>query len=895
MNPKHFLTISLGIVIAVFAACVNKTNKKKDLASEGLEIEKRVEELLTMMTLEEKVRQLDMYSGSNFLSNSVLDTNKAKKAVENLGIGSIHDFYPKTAKDANDVQRFVIENSRLGIPAIFIEEGLHGYQGIKSTTFPVPIGIGSTWNPDLARTIGRVVGTEARSKNVHMLLAPVLGIGREPRWGRTEETFGEDTYLATQMGVSVVMGMQGNKLSDHNSVVSEPKHYGGHSAPAGGRNTASVFVGERELRSAYLPVFEAAVKKGNAQGIMAAYHELDGVPCAGNKWLLNDVLRDEWDFRGFVLSDLGAIRRLKSVFHSAEDDKGVIIQSLKAGMDMQFYDFPSDVFQGSIIEAVQNGELDIAVLDRAVRNVLRVKFKLGLFDSPFVNEDLEDSVYHSKEHQQIALQAAKESIILLKNEEKILPLSKDKVKSIAVLGDLSDLSLLGGYSPKNVEAVTVLEGLKNKVGGNIEITHGKGITANKYLTSISADNLFVEKDVNGIRVEYYNNPELQGEPNLIRNEDDFIMGWYNLSPAPGIDDFFSARLTSFLKPDIDGKYKIHIRTGNKIRYYFDNKLVYDGWDKNSKSNEGITIDLKEGQYYPIKIEFSKTEIFARMYVNWAMINKSANAKNDLLKQAVNYAKSSDVAVVVIGENSAEVGEGKGKMNLNLEPAEMELLQAVEATGTPTVLVLLNGRPLTINWAAENLDAILETWYAGEFSGDAVADILFGDYNPSGHLPISFPKYVGQLPLYYNHKPSFDHAYVDGDANPLFSFGHGLSYTTFNYSNLCLSKNKTQANDSVIVSVDITNTGEYAGADVVQLYINDKVSKVVTPVIELKGFKKIFLEPGKTKTISFTLGFNELHLWNLNMEKEVEPGVFEIMIGMSSENIVLRDRFEVINN
>lgn len=799
---------SFFFIALIFASCNGQqstdTISNKDESANV--IEQRVNKLLAQMTLEEKVRQLDMYSGSRFLSNSVLDTAKASKEVANLGIGSIHDFYPKTAKDANDVQRFIIENSRLGIPAIYIEEGLHGYQGFEATTFPVPIGIGSTWNSGLAYKMGRVIGTEARSKNVHMILAPVLGIGREPRWGRIEETYGEDTYLASKLGVSVVKGMQGNNLSDNNAVVSEPKHYGAHSAPAGGRNTASVFVGEREARTAFLPVFEAAVKEGNAQGIMAAYHELDGIPCAANKWLLTDVLRNEWGFDGFVLSDLGAIRRLNTVFHTAKDDKGVIIQSLQAGMDMQFYDFPSEVFQGSIIEAINNGEMEMSVLNRAVKNVLRVKFKLGLFDNPYIDENLENEVYHCAQHQEIALQAAKESIVLLKNKDNVLPISKERVKSIAVLGDLADLSLLGGYSPKNVRAITVLEGIQNSVGNEVEIKYCKGISANKYLTSISADNLYIDEAKQGVRVEYFNNQDLDGEPDLIRNEDDFIMNWYNLSPAPGIDDFFSARITAFIKPDIDGKYKIHIRTGNNIRYYFNHQLVYDSWDNNGGTNDGITLDLQAGKSYPIKIEFSKTQLFARMNVNWALEENPATENNHLLKKATDYAKTSDIAIVVLGENSAEVGEGKGKMNLDLEPAEINLLKAVQQTGTPTVLVMLNGRPLTVNWAAQNVHAILETWYAGEFSGKAIADVLFGDYNPSGRLPVTFPKFVGQLPLYYNHKPSFGHDYVDGDAKPLFCFGHGLSYTTFEYTNLKLSDNNIKPEQQITVSVDVTNTG-----------------------------------------------------------------------------------------
>lgn len=892
---SNTINLFLGTFLLIgFNSCEEDLDKsRKEKEKNPLILERRLDELLVQMTIEEKVRQLDMYNGSELTSNNSLDSQKARSIVGDIGIGSVHDFYPSTAKDANDVQRFIIEHSRLGIPAIFIEEGLHGYQGSKATTFPVPIGVASTWNPDLAFKMGRVVASEARAKNVHMLLAPVLGISREPRWGRTEETFGEDTYLASKIGVSVVRGLQGNSLSDNNAVVSEPKHYGVHSAPAGGRNTASVFVGEREARTSFLPVFEMAVKEGNAQGIMAAYHELDGVPCSSSKWLLSEVLRGEWGFDGFVLSDLGAINRLNSTFHVAKNDKEAIIQALEAGMDMQFYDFPNDVFQNSIIEAVTDGEMDTKVLDRAVRNVLRVKFRLGLFDNPYIDEQLEEKVYHSEDNQKLAKEVGSESIILLKNDENILPLSKDKVKSIAVLGDLSNVSLLGGYSPKNIEAVTVLEGIRKKVGEHVEIKHSKGISVTKYLTDISGDNLYVDKEKKGVRVEYFNNLKLEGTADVVRVEDDFIMNWHNLSPAPGIDDFFSARLTAFIKPDIDGRYKIQVGTSNNFRYYVDDELVYDSWEKNAKRNNGIILDLKAGQYYAIKIEFSKTEFFARLGVNWSIVEEAASAKNNILKQAKSYAETSDVAIVVLGENAAEVGEGKGKMNLDLEPAERELLEAVHSTGTPVILVLMNGRPLTINWSVENVSAILETWYAGEFSGDAIADVLFGDYNPSGRLPITFPKSVGQLPMFYNHKPSFSAAYVDGDAKPLFPFGYGMSYTTFQYSNLKLSKSEITQNEFVKVSVDIKNTGKMEGADVVQLYINDIVSSLVTPVIELKGFKKVYLQPNETRNIEFVLTPDEFSLWNIEMERVVEPGAFSIMIGHSCENIALTDTLHVI--
>ena len=575
----------------IFSACSGKNNVNFLYKDSSLPVEERVENLLEKMTTEEKVRQLDMYNGGDLISNGSLNATKAKEAIGVLGVGSIHDFYPTNAKASNEVQKFIINNSRLGIPAIIIEEGLHGYVGQKATAFPVSIGAASTWNPSLIFQMGRAVATEARSKGVHMLLAPVLGIAREPRWGRTEETYGEDSYLASEIGVSYIKGLQGNKLSDHDAVVSEPKHFAVHSAPAGGRNTSPVFIGEREARSAFLPVFEKAVKEGKAKGIMAAYHDLDGVPCASNKWLLTDVLRDEWGFDGFVLSDLGAIRRLYDKLNTADSEKDAIVQSLEAGMDMQFYDFSHNIFQQSIIDAVEKGEMDMKILDRAVKNVLRVKFELGLFDNPYIDEKLSDKVYHSKENQKLAHKIGNESIILLKNDGNLLPLSRAKTKSIAVLGDLSNKGLIGGYSPKNVEIISVLDGLKRKVGNNIKIKHSMGIPLSKIYTTISAENLFTDnKKTQGVIAEYFNNLELKGKPDVTKIEKDFTFYWANLSPEPGINDYFSLRLKTFIKQEIDGKYKLRIESRDKIRCYFNGKLIYSNWDDNTQLKNKIILD-----------------------------------------------------------------------------------------------------------------------------------------------------------------------------------------------------------------------------------------------------------------------------------------------------------------
>jgi len=739
MKTLYSSKLLLLLTILFFVSCHSSGPAYKNAA---LPVEKRINDLLSRMTLEEKAAQLDMLSAANSILTKAGDIKEDSvvRFIDSMSIGSIHDFYPETAALANKIQRHAVEKTRLGIPILFIEEGLHGYCGKGSTDFPIPLGSASSWDTTMVYNIGRVIATEARAHGIHFLLCPNLDLAREPRWGRTEETYGEDVYLNSRMAVNMVKGMQGDDLKNDNAVVAEPKHFGIHGIPENGSNTGPVYIGEREARSTHLYVFEKAVTEGKAHGIMAAYHDIDGIPCVSNPWLLTDLLRKEWGFDGMVVTDLGAIRRLLEPHYTAENPKDAISQAINAGVDMQFYDFPHSVFQKSVVEAAKDGTIPKEKLDRAVAAVLRVKFELGLFDNPYTDESLLANVFHSADHQELALEAGRKSIVLLKNEGNLLPLKKN-IKRLALIGNLATVSSIGGYVPREAKGVTVYEGLKKKFGETVQI-------------------------------------------NLIQ-------------------------------PD------------------------------NSNSKEYC----------------------------------------DRITRAV---AASDAAIVVLGETDREVGEGKDRQNLNLNPADVEMLQAAAKGGKPFVSVLLNGRPLVFAPVAENSAAILEAWFPGESGGDAIADVLFGNYNPSGKLTVSLPKYQGQLPDYYSKKPSSFRNYKDGNGEPLYAFGHGLSYSTFEYSNLKITPAEPAIKDVITVNVDVKNTGAVDGTETVQLYVRDKIASVTTPEKALKGFSQVFLKAGETKTVTMLIRPEE-HLWLINqqMKRVVEPGEFEFMIGASSSDIKLK--------
>ena len=731
-----FLLLALG-------AAGQKPPAKYPYQNAALPVETRVSDLLSRMTTEEKIMQLDMFWGKEITAMTgheatSYSADSVLKRMGKTGIGSVHDFYPVGADLANKIQHDALEKTRLGIPVLFIEEGLHGYEGFGSTSFPVPLALSGAWDTALIHRIGRVIGTESRAHGINMILGPVLCLPRDPRWGRVEETYGEDPYLDAANGVAIIKGMQGNDLRKPDAVIAEPKHFSVHGIPEAGSNTAPVNIGEREARSSFLYVFEKAVREGGALAMMAAYSEIDGIPCVDNKWLLTEVLRKEWGFKGFVLSDLGAIRMSLENHAVAGSISDALAQTFKAGMNMQFYDFGHAEFLAAMKQVVGNKMLSTAELNKAVHDVIRVKFLLGLFDNPYVDTSLLSKVFHSADHQALALKAAQESICLLKNDNGLLPF-KQNIHSVAVIGELATSTYLGGYANKEGKAVSILDGLKQRAGNRLQVQYEKG---------------------------------------------------------------------------------------------------YDG----------------------------------------------DSLPPEAAQKALDLVKASDITVIVIGENTKQVGEGKDRAHLDLGEAQLNLVKAVYATGKPVVAILSNGRPLCINWVAEHIPSIVESWFLGETAGLAIADVLLGNVNPSGKLPMTFPRSVGQIPLYYNHKPTSRHNYVDEASTPLFSFGHGLSYTSFEYADMNITPAQIPVNGTATVTITIKNTGPVEGTEVAQLYVRDIVGSVTTPVMSLRGFQRVSLRPGEKQTVQFKVNREALSLWNRQMKQVVEPGEFKIMIGSSSKDI-----------
>ena len=719
-----------------------------------LPIDRRLADLLSRMTVDEKIAQLDMYWGKELAQMqgheaAAFDPGKTAASLGAEGAGSVHDLYPLSAAVANDIQRYAMEKTRLGIPVLFIEEGLHGYSGKGSTSFPIPLQLSAAWDTVLLHDIGRAIATESRAHGVDMLLAPVLCLPRDPRWGRVEETYGEDPWLDARNGVAMVKGLQGRGVDRPDAVIAEPKHFAVHGIPEAGSNTAPVNMGEREARSSFLYVFEKAVREGGALSMMAAYSELDGIPCVDNHWLLTDVLRKEWGFKGFVLSDLGAIKMSLENHHVVANPAQALARSLNAGLNMQFYDWPHAEFRKAMHEALQQHYLTEARLDSAVRDVLRVKFLAGLFDHPYTDTTLVEKVFHTPEHRQLALKAATEGICLLKNDGGLLPIKPD-VHKITLVGPLATSEYLGGYSNGEGKAISVLDGLRQRAGNRFTI---------RYEAGYSKDSA--------------------GSPDAVRD--------------------------------------------------------------------------------------------------------------------------ADLVIVALGEDPAIVGEGKDRAHLELSDSQLDLVKNIVATGKPVVTLLANGRPLCIDWVATHVPSIVETWFSGEQGGLAIADILLGNANPSGRLPMTFPRSEGQIPYYYNHKPTSGHHYVDEKDSPLFAFGHGLSYTHFEYSNLRVTSTASQEGagagprsnpHTYEVEFDVTNTGSMAGDEIAQLYLRHKVSSVTTPAIALKGFARVHLEPGRSQTLHFPLGPDALAIWNTEMKRVVEPGSCEIMVGASSTDIRLTANLDV---
>ncbi|HVW59039.1 MAG TPA: glycoside hydrolase family 3 N-terminal domain-containing protein [Puia sp.] len=764
----------------------NKNGVKDVFEDPAQPVERRISDLLSRMTLEEKTCQTATLYGYGRVLKDSLSTPGWKNEVWKDGIANIDEelnsvarnpkaatslSYPfsRHAEAINTVQRWFVEQTRLGIPVDFTNEGIHGLNHDRATCLPAPIGIGSTWDKDLVLAAGRTVGKEAKSLGYTNVYAPILDLARDPRWGRTLECYGEDPFLVAEMGKQMALGIQ------EEGVASTLKHFAVYSVPKGGRDGSArtdPHVAPRELYEMYLYAFRRVIQEAHVMGVMSSYNDWDGVPITGSYFFLTELLRQKFGFDGYVVSDSEAVEYLFSKHHVADTYKEAVRQVIEAGLDVRTNFTPPHIFIDPLRELVKEGRVSMHTLDQRVADVLRVKFRLGLFDHPYVeNVKQSDTLMDSRSSRELMTRLARESLVLLKNDNNLLPLDKNKVRHILVTGPLAAETsyAISRYGPSRISPISVLEGLRSYLGGKVKLDYAKGCNI--------VDSTWPESEI------------------------------------------IHTPLTTVEKDDISA--------------------------------------------------------------------------------AVAKARQSDVIIAVLGEDEKRVGEGLSRTGLDLPGRQEQLLEALQATGKPVVLVLINGQPLTVNWANRYIPAILEAWFPNTYGGPAIAETLFGDYNPGGKLSITFPKTTGQIELNFPYKPGsqpMEGKNGVGPASvfgPLYPFGYGLSYTTFNYSNLVVTPEQQQSQGNIEVSVDIANTGSRAGDEVVQLYLRDEVSSVTTYESQLRGFERVSLKPGEQKTIHFTLHPTDLSILDKNMNWTVEPGKFEVRIGSSSTDIRLKKEFTIL--
>ena len=882
MNSSRFYSLlgslTLFLVLIALPSLGICQKAKLPYQNPAVDLEQRVEDLLSRMTVEEKVAQLQctlrkIEWGKNLTVNGL------------GGVGPIlRSLSPREeAVKINEIQKLALEKTRLGIPVIIHDEALHGLVSNDATSFPQAIGLAATWDTDLMAKVATVIGKESRSRGVRQVLSPVINIARDVRWGRVEETYGEDPFLQSRMAVAFCKSIEGE------GVLTTPKHFVANVGD-GGRDSYPISLSERELREVYFPPFKAAFQEAKAWSVMASYNSIDGTPASSNKWLLTDVLRNEWGFMGFVVSDYGSVAGIKEKHFVASTPKEGAVKAVEAGLDMELPDI--DFYGAPLLEAAKDGSVSMKALDAAVKNVLRAKFKLGLFEQPYADPQAAVALNDAADHRLLAREAARKAIVLLRNENAALPLKKS-IKSIAVIGPNADTVNLGGYSGFGMKTVSLLEGIKKAVGPSTKVIFERGCAVGfAALPPIPSEFLIPEGaklGEHGLKGEYFKNKELAGQPHIVRVDKQINFPWAMGSPDPTMPpDEFSVRWTGKLVPSTSGLYNLGFSSDDGVRLWLDGKLLIDSWFDRGASLDVVPVKLEANRQYNLRIDYYENSGWAYASLVWD-VNRTVVP---LIQKAAETAKQCDVAVIAVGITE---GEGYDRATLDLPGQQEDLIRAVAETGTPTVVVLIDGSAVTMkNWI-ENVAAVVDAWYPGEEGGNAIADVLFGDENPGGRLPVTFPQYVGQVPLYYNHKPTGrgdDYAGMSG--KPQFPFGFGLSYSKFIFSNLKIEPATIDPAGTVRVSVDIQNTSARKGEEVVQLYLHDPVASVTRPVKELRGFKRIALDPNETKTVTFQLGKDDFGLLDAKLSFVVEPGTIEVMLGASSEDIRMKGTIEITN-
>lgn len=885
---KVYRIITIGLFLlesSVFA------QQKLPYKNPALPVDERVKDLLSRMTLEEKFWQMFMIPGDldnvepdqynhGIFGFQVSASSRGNEDTQQLLSYNTSEGGLALTKKINAIQKYFVERSRLGIPIIPFDEALHGLVRDGATAFPQAIGLGATFDTALMGQVSKAIALETKARGIRQILSPVVNLANDVRWGRVEETYGEDPYLTSEMGVAFVSSFE--KMN----IITSPKHFIANVGD-GGRDSYPIHFSERFLEETHLVPFKACFTRGGSRSVMTSYNSYDGSPCTANDWLLNKKLKQEWGFDGFVISDASATGGSVVLHNTAPNSAQAGADAVEAGLDVIFQ---TDYRHHKLfMPAFVDGRIDVKRIDNAVARILKAKFDLGLFEQPYVSEQIVIELSRNKPHKELAKKAALESIVLLKNEKNTLPITK-QITSIAVIGKEAAEARLGGYSGPGNGKVSILDGIK-QAAGNIKVTFAEGVERISEDWKVVPPEYLSNNKGLGLTGEYFNNVTLQGEPAVIKDVDKIDFLWTLSSPDRAIqNDFYSVRWKGKIKSPKSGNFKIGLSGNDGFRLFLNDKLLIDNWKKQTYQTLLSDFYFEKGKSYDIRVEFFEPVGNAKIKLIWNV--DVVNDWQNRIQQAVATAQRADIAVVVAGIHEAEFQD---RAFLSLPGHQEELIQKVAAAGKPVVVVLVGGSAITMrNWI-DKVNSIVDVWYPGEEGGHAVAEVLFGKYNPAGRLPITFPLDESQLPLVYNHKPTGrGDDYYNLSGLPLFPFGFGLSYTKFEYGGIALDKNNIPKNGSTTLRCKIKNIGSVAGDEVAQLYITDILASVARPVTELKGFQRIHLAPGESKEITFTIEPSMLSMLNEQMETVVEPGDFRLMIGASSRDIRLKETLKVID-
>lgn len=881
------LSLVLALVTATMPADAQANAPRPAYRDAHVSADDRARDLLARMTPEEKFWQLYMSPGDPrddgvLLAHGAYGLQLMPDAADTAASLQPRERARRLADRVNRVQHFFRDSTRLGIPALLFEEGAHGLVQPGATVFPAAIALAATFDTALVARVAGVIANESRARGVRQLLSPVLNLARDPRWGRVEETFGEDPRLAADLAVAMTARLEAA------GIVTTPKHFIANYGD-GGRDSWPVGLSRRELERTYFVPFRAAIARGGARSVMAAYNAVDGVPAAQNASLLTGVLRHDWGFGGVTISDAAGVGGANVLHFTAPDYATATRQAITAGLDVIFQ---SHVAQARLFSPpFLDGSLAAARIDSAVLRVLRLKFALGLFDAPDADAGAIERTLRDAASPRLAREVARASIVLLRNERGVLPMPESATR-IAVIGEDARIARLGGYTAAGARGLSVLDALRERLGARAVVSFAPG-TGRITHSTVTVDSSFLEHDSagvtrTGLRAEYFGNITLDGAPLVVRTDAHVDFSWTLGGPARGLSrDWYSARWTGALRAPSTGTIELGIEGSDGYRLWLDGRLVLDAWTKRSSGRRLVRVSMVKGRRMPIRLEYHETTGNAHVRLVWNHGVRDDRATH--IAEAVRAARVSQLAVVVVG---IEEGEFRDRASLALPGGQEALIRAVAATGTPTVVVLIGGGAITMSPWLDSAQGVLQAWYPGAEGGRAIVDVLMGDANPSGRLPYTIPVSEGQLPLTYDHEPTGrGDDYLDLTGHPLFPFGFGLSYSSFAYDALAIEPQLSGAEGLVVVRCTVRNTSARAGDEVVQLYLRNVVAPVAQPVLALAGFQRVHLAAGEARDVRFTLTPADLAILDADGRRVASTGDVRVYIGASSRDLRLRGTVE----